>query len=44
MIKGIAFVESTARSSCNSSGDRKRHIQANMTKVMNVIKAANKSL
>ena len=41
MKKGIAIVKSTVnKSSCNSSGDRKRHIPANTTKVTNVIKVA----
>ena len=45
MIKGIAIVKSTAKqSSCNSFGDSKRHIPANMTKVTNVIKTAMTSL
>ena len=34
MIKGIAIVKSTAnKSSCNSFGDGKRHIPANMNVV-----------
>ena len=44
VIKGIAIIKSTNKSSCNSFGDSKRHILANMMKVTNVIKAAMTSL
>ena len=45
MIVGIAVVKSTAnKSSCNSFGDSKRHIPANMMKVVNMITAVTISL
>ena len=45
MINGIAIAKYTAnKSSCNSFGDSKISISANMTKVTNVIKAATTNL